>query len=155
MYHDYQLGLELSYSLSPSDEYASSPSFVSACSSSGTATSSSTEGTKARGTMVMMHDPYSFDAIRYAYRLSDGDIAPDTADDDDNESDGCCSCAEESPTATKVKKSKKKNIRCPNGHRAAKRLRYRKGQSHYSCNECTIRWKVDDPKRRPQFELAQ
>jgi len=171
---DFQLGLELSfapthrtptantnsitgqYSIPAYEEYASSPSFVSTTSTTSTSsecsccsTATSRCGAGMRNAVVMVHNPYSFDAFTYMHRVVDGDADTEATGDDSDE--GSDAEEEVSPTSSKQKKPKKKNVRCPNGHRASKRLRYRKGQSHYSCNECTIRWKVDDPKRRPSF----
>jgi hypothetical protein len=168
---DFQLGLELSFARAAHnnvnvlhhvayEEYPSSTSFVSTCSSTNMSiamsTSSSTSSSDScqhkRVSVVMMHNPYSFDAFTYMHRLSE-DVSDESCECEGNESCDGSDCEEASPTS-KTKKPKKKNVRCPNGHRAAKRLRYRKGQSHYSCNECSIRWKVDDPKRRPAFLAA-
>jgi len=92
---------------------------------------------------VMVHDPYSMAAYRMIPRLSmtsislsldssNNAIALDS-DDDGTETE----CVVEQP-----KRIRKKKVKCTNGHRCAKRLRYRKGQSHYSCLECQVRWKA-------------
>jgi len=151
----------MDYSSSPSMEFTSSPSTLSDCIQQAAALPYRPRFRRVE--MVMVHDPYTLAGYKQIPRVPPcaeytgciADVAHLETSDTQSQSDCECDCdgvgecdvdleavGTVEGEASQKKRIRKKKVKCPNGHRAAKRLRYRKGQSHYSCLECLIRWKA-------------